>query len=216
MSTRERDDICHDMEHLRQSLRQARNKRRQLETAKRFSIFSKQVAVLLYHKHSNANAAVAFLREREKIHRMPANSDDNLRHLVEEEYLAISVEHLVCLDEAWDNSSSTVARFAHKWLEKWRLALWVEHQNHAIGVAPSSSRVLLQRDAWRNDEGRPESLSRRAITTVSRYGLVWTQRFRRRFSLKLLKLRVRDTLTLEAMRAKAPFCRDALGSAKKL
>ena len=203
MATAIRDGLQRDQAEIRRQLRTCRDKQREKHRRRDFSAFTKQVAVLLLHKHRHAQAAVDWLEHREKIHKLPNGDEESRKALIEGWFLDMEFETLQALDAAWDELSTSIARCAHQWLERWKLSVWIENQNLAIGVAPSSSRVIVQRDTFLENLGRPESVKKRKICTVSNKDACWTYRFRQRFAMRMLRLRVRDEQTVETLRGKA-------------
>jgi len=188
---------------VRLQLRRLLAKQRRANMAPSWSTFSRNVAILLYHKSASCDAAVAFLEKRAAVHNIPAQPLEDLRLLVEDWFLETDMEAMLALDSEWDTGTSSVARFARQWLDKWNLSVWIHTQNQRLGVAPTTARVVAQRDAFRESLAAPQPSSGRLFSVLRKYDTVWASRFRQRFRLRHMRMRIRENIPLAILRRKA-------------
>lgn len=131
----------------------------------------------------------------------PPRPDDEIGELVHDAFLATSDNDIEAMGDLVAPSNVALTRAAVRIVEEWRVVVWVRRQN-ARGVAPSS-RTLVQRYEERRvmipAAVRPPS----AISRSDPVGEVWAFRLRKRWAGRHGRIRVRETIPLEDMRAKA-------------
>ena len=148
-----------------------------------------------------AEAAVHYLADLGRKRRWPAKEDEELEVMVENVFLAVNVDDLVALCDLRDPKDLGAAKVAVRVSEEWRLVQWVERLNFERGVAPSTEMVLA-RWAERREElplmCRPPDLG---VAAEAR-SRAWAMRWRRRWGGRHGRIRVREDLSIEEMRAK--------------
>ena len=183
-------------------IRRLRRQAKRRNAPQTFTSFAKDVAVLLYHKLGHAAAAADFLKARIATQNLPDHTLESLQRMVEDLFLEVPVEKLLVFDDAWRDQSTYTARFAKQWLTKWQLGVWIENQNRALGIAPDSARIMMQKKLLGSPPPERQPLALRPLPHLSRSDAVWAHRFRHSFSVRLLELRAREAMTQEELRGK--------------
>ncbi len=143
----------------------------------------KQVAVTIYilSKHCAQTAADYCARQKQ-------HSDFNWKPIVEAWYLECTIEQLVAYELPEKLRDKRVHSLAKNWLAERRTATWVQTQNYEMGVAPASSALLDQYSVYR------EVAEPARITTATKAGRRFCQRFRKSWDIRLGTLKVRETM----------------------
>ena len=163
----------------------------------------KRVVVILYHKgHPDPRAAATFLASAASKRNWEERPEADVRKVVEDTYLGISVEDLVSLCDADRPSDPKAMRTALRHWEEWRLFHWVKETNERKGVAPSTQAVLDQLE--RRYRELPEDLRPQARGMAHEAKeRMFALRLRRRWGMRHGSIRAREDISIEEMRAKA-------------
>ena len=145
--------------------------------------------------------AITFLQKRRLQFHWPARSDDDVRVIVEEAYLAADVDELVALTYASAPSDIGAFRIAVRIVEGWRIAQWTQEQN-LRGDAPST-RLVLGRFAMRRlafpPAVRPETMGHAGESAARKRVARW----RRLWGGRIATVPVREEIPVMELRSKA-------------
>jgi hypothetical protein len=114
--------------------------------------------------------------------------DFDWKPLVETWYLGCSIEQLVAHELPETPRDKRIHFLASNWLAERNTAKWVQNQNYSLGVAPASSAMLEQYSIYRGIEEAG------SITTATRTGRRFCQRFRRAWRIRIGTLKVQETM----------------------
>ena len=168
--------------------------------------YLKDAVVILYDLAGGTVApAQLFLAKAARERQWPAKSDVDLAALIEDAYLAMDVDRLAGLVDLEGPTSPSVLKTCVRFYEEWRLAAWVRQLNQVQGVAPSTGLVLQRYEGTR--AGWPEAVRPGSVGQASSVNArVWALRWRRRFGARHGRVRAREHVPVEEMRAKVTPC----------
>ena len=166
------------------------------------------VVVILYDLAGHvATPAQMYLAKAARSRNWPAKTEDELKSIVEDAFLAVDMERCAGLVDFASPTNVTALRVAVKFHEEWRLAEWVRRLNCVQGVAPSTERVLARYEEGRGrlpDAVRPGFVGAAAATKAR----VWALRWRRRWGARHGAIRAREDIPVQEMRDKvSQFCK---------
>ena len=149
-----------------------------------------------------AEPAVKYLATRGRVHHWPEKTEEDLEAMVGDLFLAVDEHELAALADPESPLDKDAFRAALGFVEQWRLFAWSRALNHNQGVAPSCGSVLERYDGRL---GLVPAEVRPALLGVAREckARMWALRWRRRWGGRHSKIRVRNDVPLEELRAKA-------------
>ena len=177
-------------------------RRSSFERAWLISDMDLRTSLAIYMLSSYAHEpAVAYLRRIGRQRRWPWKEDTELKSLLENEFLAASVDELSMLSE-WDATiDNRVMRVAADFAWQWRLVTWTNAQN-LKGIAPPTSLVL---DEWARRRAevpshlRPCHWGNVALASARMRALRW----RRRFEGRVGGIQAQEHIPIDVMQDKA-------------
>ena len=149
----------------------------------------------------HVDPAVKFLGDYGRRRQWPSKEDQELKAMVEDLFLAVDLDVLTGLCDLANPTDPAAAKEAVRISEEWRLAQWVERLNVQKGVAPSTDMVLAQLDAHRAELPEAVRPPWRGAAAEG-WARAWAYRWRRRWGARHGKLRAREDMSQEEMRAK--------------
>jgi hypothetical protein len=190
----------------RAELRRARERERaELQASRRLWHLTpamERTALIVYVlAEYDATPAVRFLAKVAKQKGWPVKVDHELRDMVEALFVASDPADVAGFADTGMPTDPSAMREALSLLEEWRLSAWVKGLNEEQGVAPSTERVLhrLEEQRLRLPEAvRPVARGGSASASAR----MWASRWRRRWGGRFSKLRAREDVALEELRAK--------------
>jgi len=184
-------------------------KQRQKDEAKKASRWWKLGAVLthvvmiLVVRASGVTApAVKMLCLEAQKRKWQPKSEEEVVAVVEDLMIGAGQSELTALCDEEHPSDIAAFKIAASWSLEWDLFQWVDKLNTDKGLAPSTEQVLQKAEQLRRE--LPEWLrpAAKGIAAEAR-ARVWAFRWRRRWGGRHAKIRCRDDIPLEEMRAKA-------------
>ena len=159
------------------------------------------VAILYDLAGGTAAPAQLFLSAAARQRQWPVKSDEDLKTLVEDVYLAVDMDRLVGLVDLEAPTNPSALRACVRFYEEWRLAEWVRQLKVVQGVAPSTGSVL---ERYEESRGRwPGTVRPRSVGLASSVkARVWALRWRRRSGARHGRVRAREHIPLDEMRDK--------------
>ena len=163
--------------------------------------------------------AVVYLQQCGRRKRWVQRSEDALARMVEDHFLQCDDARLASLTDVREPLDETILDNAARYVQEWQLVKWGTALNVEKGVAPPTSMLLSQ--ARVIGLQTPSALAARgARWRMSARASGWAARFRKRWNVRLGKLRAREWISAEDAHAKAIdlvpiFCTQRLGAASQ-
>jgi hypothetical protein len=162
--------------------------------------FTDAVAVAVYVRSGySRSAAGAYVQSRARIesHKRECSLESASKH-AESCFLCADTDAVakrMCLTTTMSPVDAAASRF----LNELQLAQWVLHANTSKGVAPSAARILEQLSLGHTQFSDADAAT---DTRLSR-NRMWALRWRKRFGACISRIRTRDILPPDDLRAKA-------------
>lgn len=160
-----------------------------------------------------AEAAAKFLESVGQQRSWAQKDEAELCRIAEDIFLSFGVDELADLTDLEAPSDIDAIRLAVDYVEQWRVVAWARRLNVTAGLAPSTASVL---DQFAINRGRlPEQLRPPDRgTVVEPRSRAWVRRWRQRWGGHFGKLRVREPISIDEARNKAPRLQ-SLGSGNR-
>jgi len=186
-------------------LQQERDKKKQKAKVWQLGAWLTHVVIILVVRANGiTDPAVKLLCVAARKRRWPAKPEEEIAILVEDLCLfgGVGFDEMcaLCLDDRPSDPSAFKA--AVRWSLEWELFLWADKLNAEKGLAPSTGQVLLRAELLRRqlpEWHRPAAIGVAAQSSAR----MWAFRWRKRWGGRHGKIRVRDDIPVEEMRAKA-------------
>ena len=167
----------------------------------------RSILVMFDQAQGDVEPAVTYLHFVARERHWPANSDEELRGVVEEIFLdatssADALESYASLVDTAAPSDPDAMRVALRYTEEWRVVVWAREQNTQKGLAPSTTQLLHSHEAHAAllpEAVRPPTHSARTSSASRKWGV----RLRRRWGAEFGRIKVRERVPLNVMRDKA-------------
>ena len=146
--------------------------------------------------------AVVYLQQCGRRRRWVQRPEDALARMVEDHFLQCDDERLASLTDVREPLDDSILGVAVRYVQEWQLVKWGIALNVEKGVAPPTSMLLSQACVIGiQPPSAFAALGARWRMSVRASG--WAARFRKRWNVRLGKLRAREWISTEDARAKA-------------
>jgi hypothetical protein len=182
---------------------QKRDEAKKSASCWRLGTWLTHVAVILVVRANGiTDPAVRMLCVAAQRRQWPAKPEEEIRAMVEDLIYGMGYAELFALCEDENPTDLAAFKAAVRWSWEWELFLWVDKLNTNKGLAPSTGQVLLRAEKLRQE--LPERHRPVAIGTAAQSSSrMWAFRWRKRWGGRHGKIRVRDEISVDEMRAKA-------------
>ena len=140
---------------------------------------------------------------RRKLKKLPPLSEPEMATIIEDMFLATSLESIWAVAESTSRKHSFVRKVAFGWHAKWTLRTWLKEKNMAKGMAVPSGSLVRQYNRIVDDipfEIRPKPVG---DPTDNSYSRVLLHRWRFAMRSKWGRIHVQEFISLEEKQAKA-------------
>lgn len=140
---------------------------------------------------------------RRKLKKLPPLSEPEMATIIEDMFLATSLESIWAVAESTTRKHSFVRKVAYRWHAKWTLRSWLKKKNMGKGMAVPSGFLVRQYNRIADDipfEIRPKAVG---DPTDNSYSRVFLHRWRFAMRTKWGRIHVQEFISLEEKHAKA-------------
>lgn len=163
------------------------------------------VGVFILSGHDMTTAVAVARQLRRSDEDMMQDRERSWADVVSEWYLQISEAQELVWHFPVSNTEINMQQTALEWVAQYRVTQWVKTQNKDHGVAPASMEMFEKFvDICRSLGIKRVPLLETMLHSAGRSARQWSLRFRRRWSIRLGRLKVREPCTPSEIRLKVP------------
>ena len=163
------------------------------------------VGVFILSGHDMTTAVAVAKQLRRADDDIIQDAERSWADVVSEWYLQISEAQELLWHFPVSNKEIHIQQSALEWVAQYRVTQWVKTQNHDHGVAPASMEMFEKFVDICNSLGvKRVPILENMLHSAGRNARQWSLRFRRRWAMRLGRLKVREPCTPSDIRLKVP------------